>query len=127
MEKKILVLDRAGLNPPFVASLEAELNYRIKVSRELSALISNLDTDSVCGVIVNPYYEPGGVIEAYAEFVRGDLKKRKVPTMIFSRTGVEKLAERAGLRMPEDYQVYLKKPAPVDKFVEAVKRLIGEG
>jgi len=128
MLKKILVLDKGGMAPLFVRRLESKLNCSIEVTKEGSYARSFLESNKVSLAIINPYVEQGGIIESYVYFVKNYLKEKNIPVLIFSRAGIERLAERKAfdldLVLIQDYQEYLKKPASLDKFVECIRGLI---
>lgn len=128
MTKKILVLDKGGMDPFLVKGLESEFDYGVEVIKEGSYVKKFLESNLVSLAIVDPYQAYGEIIENYVSFVKNDLKSRKIPVLIFSRTGIERLAGGVAfdldLVLNKDYGAYLRKPAKLDKLVESVRELI---
>ena len=123
MLKKVLVLDKGGMAPSLAKGLESELKCSVEVIRDGSFARAYLDANEICLAIVNPYFEQGGVIYAYVDFIKNDLSKKVIPILVFSRVSLEKIAEKAKLRFGKDYQAYLRKPAQLDEFIESINAI----
>jgi CheY-like chemotaxis protein len=124
MAKKILVLDKRGMALSLVDGLESELGCSVDIIRDGSLVRNYLETNEISLAIVNPYVEQGSIINAYVNFIKQDFREKSIPVFIFSRVSYEKLEEKAGLKLGEDYKAYLRKPAQLDEFIGYVKGLM---
>jgi len=124
MTLNILILDRVGVYPSFISELESQLGCGVGAFKELRLARDYLGTHSVNLAVVNPYEDQVGLIEAYVNFVKTDLKQKETPVLIFSRTAVPKITKMTGLILGVDYAAYLKKPASAEDFVKCVRELL---
>jgi len=121
------MLDSCGVSRELVLGLESKLDCSVETFKELRVLRNYLASNKVDLAIINPYKDFfGGLVLTYANFVRNDLKQMDVPVLIFTRTGFDRLTNIAKLVLGTDYKSYLKKPTPVDEFVEYVSGLLEE-
>jgi hypothetical protein len=129
MAGNVLVLDNNGMADPIIETLESALGYTFNVARELKVATDYMKEINFNAAVVNPFPDYGKLKGAYIDLVKGDLKKKRIPVMVYSRMSIEKLAQGAGLDLDlvlgRDYMLYLRKPSPVEVIADRLRELLG--
>ncbi|MBS3079709.1 hypothetical protein J4218_06315 [Candidatus Pacearchaeota archaeon] len=125
MVKRIIALDSCGFSETLRSGLEEEIGYEVHAFRDFGLAKDSLAAGGVCFAIVNPYGDFAGQNSPYVDFIREELFQNHIPVLVFSRTSQKRIEKDTGLKLGENYAAYLKKPSPVNDFVECVRGLLG--
>lgn len=125
MIERILIFDNEKIwGGGWIRNFKREFGCEVDIGETPVVAKKLLDLNTYSVAIAEPYSPHPNRMDEHVEFIKIDLKKKRIPVLVVSSQPQEYFEEDKNLVEGRDYQAYLKKPAFTRELFSAIRGLI---